>query len=53
MNHNDNHKFSSYCHIITIMKVLYNKVKHKNIKDSDIVTEIIIRYAKLKLLNVG
>ena len=48
-NHCGTHKYSSYYHVITNMKVLYNKSKHKDVKDSDIVTENSIRYTKLKI----
>ena len=41
------HKCSSYCLVITIIKVLYNTIKHKHVKDVGIVTETSIRYAKL------
>ena len=49
MNHCDNYKCSSYCPVITIIKVLYNLINHKHIKDADIVTDNFKRYAKLKI----
>ena len=48
-NHCGAHTCSRYYHAITNMKVLYNKSKHKHVKDSDIVTENYIRYTKLKI----
>ena len=43
------HKCSSYCLVITIIKVLYNLINHKHSKDTDIVTENSKRYEKLKI----
>ena len=53
MNHCGSHKYRSYCHRITIIKVLYNILNHNHVKDADIVTENLIRHIKLTLLNVG
>ena len=39
MNHCGTHKCSSYWLVITIIKVLYNIINHKHIKDTDIVTK--------------
>ena len=47
-NYCGNHKCSNYCHIITIMKGLYHILKQNNVKDTDILNENLIRYAKLK-----
>ena len=47
MNHCDIHNCSCNCLLIPIIKVLYNRIKHKHIKDADIVTETSIHYAKL------
>ena len=49
MNHCGTHKCNCHCRVISIMKVLYNKLKHEHIKDADIVTENLICYAKLKI----
>ena len=49
MNHCGTHKYSSYCPVITIMKVLHNIYKYKHVKDADIVTANFIPYAKLKI----
>ena len=48
MNHCGTHNYSSYCPVITIMKVLHNIYKYKHVKDADIVTANFIPYAKLK-----
>ena len=53
MNHCGTHKCSSYCLKRSITKELYNSIKHKHVKDADIVTENSIHYANLKMLNVG
>ena len=49
MNHYGTHKCSSYCLVITIIKVLYNIINHKHVKDADIVTENYKRYTKLNI----
>ena len=49
MNHCGTHKCSSYCLKMSIMKELYNLIKHEQVKDSDIVTENYIPYEKLNI----
>ena len=49
MNHCGTHKCSSYCTVISIMKVLYNKEKHQHVKDANIVIENIKIYVKSKI----
>ena len=49
MNHCVTHKCSSYCTVISIMKVVSNKEKHQYVKDADIVIENIKTYVKLKI----
>ena len=44
------HKCSRNFHIITIMKVLYDKLKHAHVKYADIVTANSIRYTKPKMV---
>ena len=48
LNHCGTHKCSSHCLKITSMNVLYNLMKHKYVKDTDILTESFIPYAKIK-----
>ena len=49
MNHCDTHKCSSFCLVITTMKVLYNVITHTHLEDTDIVTESSIPCTKLKI----
>ena len=48
INHCGIHKCSSYCTVISIMKVLHNKEKHQYVKDTDVVTENNKIHTKLK-----
>ena len=51
-NHCGTHNCSSYCLVITIIKVLYNIINHKHVKKADIVIENNKRYVKLKISNL-
>ena len=43
------HKCSTYCLVITIIKVLYYLINYKHVKEADIVIENSKRYAKSKI----
>ena len=48
-NHCGTHKCSSFYLVITIIKVLYNIINHKHVKDADIISDNSERYVKLKI----
>ena len=51
MNHCGTHKCSSYCSVSSTMKVLFNKEKHKHVKEIDKIFENNKVYARLKISN--
>ena len=49
MNHCGTHKYSKYCHLVSLRNVIYNKNKHKKVKEDDIFSKD-VDFARIKVI---
>ena len=50
INHCGTHKYSRYCHLVSLRNVIYNKKKHKDVKEDDIFSKDSDMFARIKVI---
>ena len=50
INHYGTHKCSKYCHLVTLRNVIYNKNKHKDVKEDDIFSKDSDMFVRIKVI---
>ena len=50
INHRGTHKYSTYCHLVLLRNIIYNKKKHKYVKKDDIFSKDGDMFARIKII---